>query len=61
MAKIFIVFGHHNTKNSFNAAIRDTFIDEAKKCGHKIDLVNLFDEKENDDIQDLTYVMIFFF
>ena len=46
MAKIFIVFGHHNTKNSFNAAIRDTFIDEAKKCGHKIDLVNLFDEKE---------------
>ena len=45
MAKIFIVFGHHNTKNSFNAAIRDTFIDEAKKCGHKIDCC-LFDEKE---------------
>ena len=31
MKKIFIVYGHHNTKDSFNAAIRDTFIDEAKK------------------------------
>ena len=40
--KIFIAFGHHNTKNSFNAAIRDTFIDEAKKNNHEIDLVNLF-------------------
>ncbi|MAW01675.1 MAG: NADPH:quinone reductase [Candidatus Pelagibacter sp.] len=46
MKNIFIVFGHNNTKNSFNAAIRDTFIDEAKKIGHQIDLVNLFDEKE---------------
>ena len=34
MKKIFIVFGHNNTKNSFNAAIRDTFIEEAQKCGH---------------------------
>jgi putative NADPH-quinone reductase len=25
-------------KSSFNAAVRDTFIDEAKKIGHKIDL-----------------------
>ena len=47
MAKIFIVFGHHNTENSFNAAVRDQFIDEAKKCGHTIDLVNLFDENES--------------
>ena len=46
MKRIFIAFGHHNTKNSFNAAIRDTFIDEAKKCGHIIDLINLFEEKE---------------
>jgi|TARA_B110000503_G_C7098298_1_gene392640 hypothetical protein len=23
---IFIAYGHHNLKNSFNAAIRDTFI-----------------------------------
>ena len=44
--KICVVFGHHNTTNSFNAAIRDTFIDESKKCGHTIDLINLFEEKE---------------
>lgn len=44
--KIFIAFGHHDTKNSFNAALRDAFIDEAKQCGHSIDLVNLFDEQE---------------
>ena len=44
--KIFIVFGHHNTKDSFNASVRDTFIDEAKKIGHEIDLINLFDEEE---------------
>ena len=31
MKKIFIAYGHHNTTNSFNSAIRDTFIDEAKK------------------------------
>ena len=29
--RICIIFGHHNTQNSFNAAVRDTFIDEAKK------------------------------
>ena len=46
MNKIFIVFGHHNTKNSFNAAIRDNFINEAKLHGHQIDLINLFEEKE---------------
>ena len=46
MKKICIIFGHHNSKNSFNAAIRDTFIDEAQKCGHQIDLINLFEEKE---------------
>ena len=43
--KIFIVYGHHNTQRSFNASIRDTFIDEAKKLNHKIDLINLHDEK----------------
>ena len=43
--KIFIVFGHHNTKKSFNQSIRDTFIDECKKMGHEIDLINLHDEK----------------
>ena len=43
--KIFIVYGHHNTKKSFNQSIRDTFIDEAKKNGHEIDLINLHEEK----------------
>ena len=46
MKKIFIVFGHHNISGSFNSQIRDTFINEAEKLGHTIDLVNLFDEKE---------------
>ena len=44
--KIFVVFGHHNGKTSFNSSIRDTFIDEAKKCGHEIDLINLHEEKQ---------------
>ena len=43
--RIFIVYGHHNIKASFNASIRDTFIDESKKNGHQIDLINLHDEK----------------
>ena len=46
MKNILIIFGHHNTKDSFNASIRDTFIEEAKSLGHKIDLINLFEEKE---------------
>ena len=45
MKRIFIAFGHHNTTNSFNAAIRDNFIEEVKK-GHEVDLINLFEEKE---------------
>ena len=45
MKKICIIFGHPNSKTSFNSAVRDTFIEEAKKDGHKIDLINLFDEK----------------
>ena len=44
--KIFIVYGHHDTQKSFNASIRDTFIDEAKKLNHKIDLINLHEEKD---------------
>ena len=43
--KIFIVYGHYDTKKSFNASIRDTFIDEAKKLDYQIDLINLHDEK----------------
>ena len=46
MKKIFIVFGHHNTTGSFNSEIRDNFIDEAQKCGHTVDLINLFEEKD---------------
>ena len=45
MAKIFVVYGHHNVKLSFNASIRDTFINEATKLGHSIDLINLHEEK----------------
>ena len=43
--RIFIVYGHHNTKKCFNQEIRDTFISEAKKLGHEIDLINLHEEK----------------
>ena len=46
MKRIFISFGHHNTKSSFNAAVRDVFIYEAKKCGHEIDLINLYEEEQ---------------
>ena len=46
MKKIFIAYGHHNTLSSFNAAIRDTFISEVKKNGYEVDLINLFEEKE---------------
>ena len=44
--KICVIFGHHNTKTSFNAAIRDTFVSEAKKIGHSVDVINLFEEEE---------------
>jgi NAD(P)H dehydrogenase (quinone) len=44
--RIFIIYGHHNLKTSFNAAIRDAFINEAKKKGHEIDLINLHEEKQ---------------
>ena len=46
MKRIFIAFGHHNVTGSFNAAIRDNFIDEVETNGHEVDLVNLFAEKE---------------
>ena len=44
--RIFIVYGHHNIKESFNQSIRDSFIDEAKKIGHEIDLINLHEEEQ---------------
>ena len=58
--RICIIFGHHNTQNSFNAAVRDTFIDEAKKNGHDIDLINLFNE-EQQKLKNFLNVLAYFF
>jgi len=46
--RIFIILGHNNHKSgsSFNAAVRDTFIEEAKKNNHKIDLLNIYEENQ---------------
>ena len=46
MKKIFIVYGHYNDQ-SFNAAIKDTFIKTAEKKGHKIDFLDLYKENFN--------------
>ncbi|MFM7499095.1 MAG: NAD(P)H-dependent oxidoreductase [Candidatus Fonsibacter sp.] len=46
MKKIFIVYGHYSDQ-SFNAAIRDTFIETVKQKGHSVDCVDLY--KENFD------------
>ena len=44
MKKIFLVYGHYNDQ-SFNAAIRDTFIKTAEDKGNKVDAVDLYKEK----------------
>ena len=46
--RIFIVFCHNNYKSgsSFNAAVRDTFIEEAKKNNHKVDLLNIYEDNQ---------------
>ena len=46
--QILIIFGHNNYKSgsSFNAAVRDVFIDEAKKNNHKIDLLNIYEDNQ---------------
>ena len=41
MSKAFLVYGHYNDK-SFNAAIKDTFIETAKKLGHTVDCIDLY-------------------
>ena len=46
MKKFFIVYGHYN-ENSFNAAIKDTFISSALNAGHTVDLVDLYKDKFN--------------
>ena len=44
MKKIFLVYGHYDDQ-SFNAAIRDTFIKTAEDKGNKVDAVDLYKEK----------------
>ena len=46
MSKAFLVYGHYNDK-SFNAAIKDTFIETAKKLGHTVDCIDLYKENFN--------------
>ena len=46
MKKIFLIYGHYDDK-SFNASIRNTFINAAKEKGHSIDSVDLYKEKFN--------------
>ena len=44
MKKIFIIYGHYDDK-SFNASIKNTFIETAKENGHTVDCVDLYKEK----------------
>ena len=44
MKKIFIVYGHYNDQ-SFNAAIKNTFIKTSEEKGNEIDCVDLYKEK----------------
>ena len=46
MKKFFIVYGHYDDK-SFNAAIKNKFIDGALEAGHKVDLLDLYKENFN--------------
>ena len=46
MKKIFLIYGHYNEK-SFNASIRDTFIETVKNKGDTVDVVDLYKEKFN--------------
>jgi NAD(P)H dehydrogenase (quinone) len=41
MKKFFIVYGHYDDK-SFNAAIKNTFIEGALEAGYKVDLLDLY-------------------
>ena len=44
--KIFLVYSHYSD-DSFNAAIRDTFIKSLEDKGHEVDCVDLYKEKFN--------------
>ena len=46
MKKVFMVYGHYDDK-SFNASIKNTFIESAKESGHEIDCIDLYKEKFN--------------
>ena len=46
MKKIFLIYGHYNDE-SFNAAIKDTFIKTAIEGGHEIDCLDLYKNKFN--------------
>ena len=46
MKKVFLVYSHYDEK-SFNASIRDTFINSLEELGHKVDLIDLYKEKFN--------------
>ena len=46
MKKIILIYGHYNDK-SFNAAIRDTFVNTVKEKGHSVDVIDLYKEKFN--------------
>ena len=46
MKKVFLVYGHYND-SSFNAAIKETFINTAKDNGNEVDCVDLYKEKFN--------------
>ena len=58
MKKIFLVYGHYND-NSFNAAIRDTFIQTAELKGNKVDGNNYINSAINE--ADKKYGSIFTF
>ena len=44
MKKIFLVYGHYNDK-SFNAAIKEEFVNTVKENGNEVDTVDLYKEK----------------
>ena len=46
MKKIFLIYGHYSDQ-SFNAAIKKTFVESALKSGHEVDCVDLYKENFN--------------
>ena len=46
MKKVFLIYGHYVDK-SFNAAIKNTFVQTAEENGHEVDWIDLYKEKFN--------------